>query len=50
VVGHAIEDNARKWSPLDNAQIAPVVLLIDEKLHPLLTPARAAAIVRTAKA
>jgi hypothetical protein len=46
----AIADHAPKWSPLDNAQVAPVVLLIDEHLHPLLTPARAEQIVRMARA
>ena len=46
----AIESRLGQWYPVDAAQVLPVVLLTDGILAPLLTPARAALVLRTPRA
>jgi hypothetical protein len=42
-----IEKGFHQWGPVDVAQVAPVELLIDEGLRPLMTPERCAWVLRT---
>lgn len=42
-----VESRLTGWSPVDAAQVAPVVLLVDEELSQIVTPDRAAQIIRT---
>lgn len=42
-----IESMLPKWWPVDNAQVAPVELLYDPDLAPLMTPARCALVLAT---
>jgi hypothetical protein len=43
----AIKSNLSKWWPVGNAQVAPVVLLIDEHLNTLMTPERCQLVLST---
>jgi hypothetical protein len=42
--------NLSRWFPVDAAQVAPVVLLVDPLLSPLLTPERCAWVLQTPRA
>jgi len=42
-----IEQSLRHWTPVDSAQMAPVLLLIDEGVRPLMTPERCAWVLST---
>ncbi len=42
-----VEENLPLWFPVDDAQVAPVELLTDPGLRPLLTPERRAWVLRT---
>ncbi len=44
-----IESSASTWWPVDDAQVAPVVLVVDPDLHPLMTPARCEYVLSTAR-
>jgi hypothetical protein len=43
----AIESNLRHWWPIGHAQVAPVILLIDEHLEELMTPERCQFVLST---
>lgn len=43
----AIEANLKNWWPVDQAQVAPVVLLINEYLETLMTPERCQLVLST---
>ncbi|MBW2454742.1 MAG: hypothetical protein JRI68_09530 [Deltaproteobacteria bacterium] len=45
-----VEPRIPLWCPVDDAQVAPVVLLTDRGLRPLVTPERAAAVLATPRA
>lgn len=45
----AIEANLKKWWPVDNAQVTPLVLLIDEHLETMMTPERCRFVLSTAR-
>ncbi len=42
---HLLEPMLRTWWPVDDAQVAPVVLLYDPELAPIMTPARCAQVL-----
>jgi len=42
-----VENGVRLWWPVDLAQMAPVELLTDEGLRPLMTPERCEQVLRT---
>jgi hypothetical protein len=43
----AIESNLQKWWPMDNAQVAPLFLLLDENLEKLMTTERCQLVIST---
>jgi len=43
----AIESNLKHWWPVGHAQVAPVILLIDEQLFTLMTPERCKSVLFT---
>ena len=43
----AIAQRLGQWSPVDVAQVAPVILLVDRWLGPIMTPARCAQVLAT---
>lgn len=45
----AIENNLSDWGPVDHAQVAPVVLLIDQYLRTLMTPERCQLVLSTTR-
>ena len=45
----AIESQLKKWWPVDQAQVTPVVLLTDENLETLMTPERCQLVLSTSR-